>query len=628
MSLIESWVQTPAATALVWTLLHSLWEGALAAVLLAAALLRLRGARARYAAACIALLVLLAGFAVTFATLVSREQGRSVHSTPIRLGPIELEPGASSWLNEARSAVGYLPWLAPVWMAGVLLFHLRSLAGWLGARRLRRSGVCCPPAPWQQRLESLAARVRIAAPVVLFESALAEVPLVIGFVRPVILMPVGLLAGLPAAQVEALLVHELAHIRRYDYLVNLLQVFVEGLLFYHPAAWWVSAVIRAEREHCCDDLVVAIQGEPYQYATALAALEFHRGEAGQPVLAATGGSLAKRIRRLLAQPETPRSALAPVLSAAILVLTGAAMLAAWQTKPPALPQVRKPGSDTPYAKLLQEDVANITNDAYAHWLKEDVAYIITEQERTAFKALQSDPEREHFIEQFWLRRDPTPGTPDNEFKEEHYRRIAYANRSFTTAAGLPGWKTDRGRIYITYGPPDEKESHPSGGSYRRPAEQGGGTTTTFPFEQWLYRYIDGVGTNVIVEFVDTAMNGEYRMTMDPSEKDALLHVPGAAELQARASVQALGGTAVISVPLRAYRALRSATADRRVVISGRIVKDDRVVATFTDTVETPDSTYIKKIPLAMGAAGTYRLELTLQDSSGHTVPESVDFEVR
>ena len=163
--------------------------------------------------------------------------------------------------------------------------------------------------------------------------------------------------------------------------------------------------------------------------------------------------------------------------------------------------------------------------ALRRWLDEDVSYIITNEERTAFKALKTDEEREQFIEQFWLRRDPTPDTVDNEFKEEHYARIAYANERF--ASGIPGWKTDRGRIYIIWGKPDEIESHPSGGTYDRPIEEGGGTTSTFPFEVWRYRYIEGIGNEVLLEFVDPSMSGEYRMTIDPNEKDALLHVPGA-----------------------------------------------------------------------------------------------------
>jgi GWxTD domain-containing protein len=172
-------------------------------------------------------------------------------------------------------------------------------------------------------------------------------------------------------------------------------------------------------------------------------------------------------------------------------------------------------------KQLQKELET----PYRKWLNEDVVYIITDEERKAFKQLSTDEERENFIEQFWLRRDPTPDTEENEFKEEHYRRIAYANEHY--ASGIPGWKTDRGRIYISYGPADEIESHPSGGSYERPIEEGGGETSTYPFEQWRYRYIEGIGSNIIIEFVDTTMSGEYHMTMDPSEKDALLYVPGA-----------------------------------------------------------------------------------------------------
>lgn len=162
---------------------------------------------------------------------------------------------------------------------------------------------------------------------------------------------------------------------------------------------------------------------------------------------------------------------------------------------------------------------------YKDWLDKEVTYIITPEERKAFKNLSTDEERDQFIEQFWLRRDPTPDTVENEFKEEHYRRIAYANEHF--ASGIPGWKTDRGRIYIMYGKPDEIESHPSGGSYDRPYEEGGGTTSTYPFEIWRYRYIEGIGNEVLLEFVDPTMSGEYHLTIDPSEKDALLYVPNA-----------------------------------------------------------------------------------------------------
>lgn len=162
---------------------------------------------------------------------------------------------------------------------------------------------------------------------------------------------------------------------------------------------------------------------------------------------------------------------------------------------------------------------------FRKWLAEDVKYIISNDERKAFVELNTDEERESFIENFWIRRDPTPDSAENEFREEHYRRIAYANERF--ASGIPGWRTDRGRIYIAYGPADEVESHPSGGSYVRPFEEGGGTTSTYPFEIWRYRYLEGIGSDILLEFVDPSLSGEYRLTMDPMEKDALLYIPGA-----------------------------------------------------------------------------------------------------
>jgi GWxTD domain-containing protein len=167
--------------------------------------------------------------------------------------------------------------------------------------------------------------------------------------------------------------------------------------------------------------------------------------------------------------------------------------------------------------------------AYKTWLDQDVAYIISDEERKAFRNLSNDEERDSFIEQFWLRRNPNPDSPDNEFREEHYRRIAYANEHF--AAGKPGWKTDRGHIYISFGAPDSIDSHPSGGAYQRPMDEGGGETSTFPFEVWHYRYLEGVGDNIDIEFVDTCMCGDYHFTIDRGEKDALLHVPGMGQTQ-------------------------------------------------------------------------------------------------
>jgi len=182
-----------------------------------------------------------------------------------------------------------------------------------------------------------------------------------------------------------------------------------------------------------------------------------------------------------------------------------------------LPEAQKRAN----AKALKVELGK----AYKKWLSEDVAWIITDEERKAFMQLSNDEERDQFIEAFWQRRDPTPDTEENEFKEEHYRRIAYANEHF--AAGIPGWKTDRGHMYIVFGPADEIDSHPSGGTYERPMEEGGGETSTYPFETWRYRYIEGIGQEVIIEFVDTCMCNDYHMTIDRSEKDALKYTPNA-----------------------------------------------------------------------------------------------------
>ena len=173
----------------------------------------------------------------------------------------------------------------------------------------------------------------------------------------------------------------------------------------------------------------------------------------------------------------------------------------------------------------QKAVRQELKGAYKTWLNQDVIWIITDEETKAFKSLSNDEERDAFIENFWLRRNPNPDSPENEFREEHYRRIAYSNEHF--AAGKPGWKTDRGHIYISFGKPDSIDSHPSGGAYQRPSEEGGGETSTFPFETWHYRYLEGIGDNIDLEFVDSCQCGDYHYTIDRSEKDALKMVPGA-----------------------------------------------------------------------------------------------------
>jgi GWxTD domain-containing protein len=196
-----------------------------------------------------------------------------------------------------------------------------------------------------------------------------------------------------------------------------------------------------------------------------------------------------------------------------LVLTGASFFSFAQDTRQGQDPMDKPRNVKPELKK-----------AYKDWLEKDVTYIITDEERKAFKKLATDDERERFIEEFWRRRDPDPDTEENEFKEEYYERIAYANEHF--ASGIPGWKSDRGRIWIMYGKPDERETHPMGGNYDRPSYEGGGSTTTYPFETWFYRYLAGVGSGIEIEFVDPTGSGEYRIARNANEKDALLMVPG------------------------------------------------------------------------------------------------------
>jgi len=218
---------------------------------------------------------------------------------------------------------------------------------------------------------------------------------------------------------------------------------------------------------------------------------------------------------------------ARTLFTSLSLLTLAMPVVRAQQEQPA-PQQQDPTAHQNLDKAQKKKIRKTLKELdtpYKQWLNEDVVYIISPEERNAFGQLATNEEREQFIEQFWLRRSSNPDLPDNEFKEEHYRRIAYANEHY--ASGIPGWRTDRGHMYIVWGPPDEIDSHPTGGTYDRPQEEGGGSTTTYPWETWRWRYIEGMGENVIMEFVDPTGSGEYHLTMDPSEKDALTHVPGA-----------------------------------------------------------------------------------------------------
>ena len=323
MNAIETLLDKPIFQALGWTLIHFIWQGALIAILYVSVsvLLRRFTANVRYAAACTAMLLMLVAPAATMLAissgpdnapagpqtaepaLVAKTAEAVVESRADQLMSAtrsEIEPVPASQQNWVKDRLPRsMPWLLALWFAGVFFLSLRFAGGLVMVQRLKRIETSANVQLWQQSLALLSHRLRVSRPVRLCESALVEVPTVIGWLRPVILLPASALTGLSAEQLEALLAHELAHIRRYDYLINLLQTTIETLFFYHPAVWWVSAQVRQEREHCCDDLAVAACGDVLTYARALTALEQLRGSEPQLAVAASGGSLLVRIQRLL-----------------------------------------------------------------------------------------------------------------------------------------------------------------------------------------------------------------------------------------------------------------------------------------------------------------------------------------
>ena len=353
---MNAWLSHTLVQCLGWTLVNFLWQGAVIAGLLAACLRCLRRASAnlRYLASCAAMLLIALTPVMTFYLLTeqgpvaTREPVTKTFSvtykdarivpltanvplkTPVVEKPIAEKPGLSERLEK------FLPWLVAGWCAGVLAFSCRLLAGWLQIKRLERTASVALPRGWPERLAQLARRAGVSRPLRLLQSLRVEVPTVIGWLRPVILLPAACLAGLTPAQLEAILAHELAHIRRHDYLINLLQNAVETLLFYHPAVWWVSRRMREEREHCCDDLAVKICGDAIGYARALATLEEMRPAPAQLALAASGAPLLARIRRLLGKPE--RSAVRPAWPLAgivVAILMGALLAVGLRNNPAA-----------------------------------------------------------------------------------------------------------------------------------------------------------------------------------------------------------------------------------------------------------------------------------------------------
>jgi GWxTD domain-containing protein len=507
-----------------WSLLHFIWEGAIAAVLLAFVLKLLNGRspQLRYMVACCALVLMAILPLITFGffAMTSHAMDHAVtYSIVEKSSVMGLRGGfsgtADSWLDQiAASLDRSLAWILVAWFAGVILFLGRLNIGLIVARRMKSMATQAAPIELQLAFRDLKHRLGIVRTVRLAHSALVQVPTVIGWLRPVVLIPMGCLTGLSTIQIEAIFAHELAHIRRHDYLVSVLQSFVEAVLFYHPAVWWVSKQVRREREDCCDDLAVRTSGDSLAYAKALSLLEEHRSSYPVVSLGANGGALMMRIRRLLGYKETPAfSQLAGMTLLAVALAAAALGIGTFaRAQPTADKQLATENGGASQSVPLM----------YQKWLAEDVVWIITPKERAQFMKLSSNDERDEFIKQFWQDHDvQTPGGGENNFRMQHYRRIAYANQHF--AAGIPGWKTDRGRIFIMYGPPDSIDAHP------------GSVGPAKPYEVWHYRVIQEykqpeqvqeteddqallvTKKDVAMKFVDTCSCGHFQLQTSPKE---------------------------------------------------------------------------------------------------------------
>jgi len=364
MNTISTLLGTPLAQAIGWALLHLLWQGVLVAAILAAtlALLSKQSANARYLASCgaLALLVVLGAATAYQSYDAVRESGAGSRiaaseigllATPAQNGTAETilsdtrPPTTNSLITFTKS---HLPQIVLVWLTGVLLLSIRLLFGWLRAHSIAKKNATEAAPEWQRSARRLAQALKLRRAVQLLESAAVEVPTVIGWLRPVVLLPATSLTGLSTEQMEMILAHELAHIRRNDFFVNLMQAVVETLLFYHPAVWWISNRIRVEREHCCDDVAVSVSGKPLVYARALTRLEELRIEDAQAFVSANGGSLIGRIRRLAgARVESPNAPSRFVAGAALLTVLLALIIA------PSLPirgQQQKADTPTPAPK--------------------------------------------------------------------------------------------------------------------------------------------------------------------------------------------------------------------------------------------------------------------------------------
>ena len=331
-----------------WVLVHFVWQGAVIAIAGAIALwlCRRRTASVRYAISCAAMGVMLLSVAITGAVITApaaeiqtaRKSVKSLHA--IRrdvLLPIDVNQAAARPQRSTSERIdAALPWVVSIWMFCVTVLFARAWTGWRQVRRLRRYAMASVSSKWQQTGNRLARALGLAGAIRVVELTQIDVPCVFGWLRPIVVLPIAAMAQLSAAQVEAILVHELAHVRRHDYMMNLVQTIAETLLFYHPAVWWLSARIRDEREQCCDDVALAVCGDPVGYASALAELEAWRHRDVGLAAAATGGSLLHRVRRILhvEMPDDSRTSPWAVAFAVAAIVTGLVLTAVAQAPAP------------------------------------------------------------------------------------------------------------------------------------------------------------------------------------------------------------------------------------------------------------------------------------------------------
>jgi GWxTD domain-containing protein len=468
---------------------------------------------------------------VTIAMLAQEDVSFWLPSIPLRvLSPVAIPaPRTDSFaiiLPPAplvrQHASASLSWSAILLLVygGVALVLLGQFAvGYLFTRRLVRSSK-----PLVSSTASEVAELR--------ESSWISVPMTVGWLAPKILLPIAWREW-EAVKLRAVLAHEEAHVHRADWVIGIVARVNCCLFWFHPLAWWLKRELAVLAEYACDDSALATLHDRQDYAKVLLDMAHAAKSANGrlvwgAIAMAKHNTVEKRIEQILDETRqipkafgASRWATLAVCSLPLVYLVSAVQLAPAQSPPrdvpvitqaqipvsPAAPaspaqviaQAQTPVLPAPAAKLRRS-----LESPYVKWLDQEARWIISDTERASFVSLRTDADRKKFIEAFWLQRDPTPDTERNEFKEEHYRRIAYTNDHFTEA--VPGWNTDRGMVYIRFGPPDSIDVH------------GGVPGSSYPYETWGYRYIEGIGTDVQMEFVDTTMTGRYHLTRDPSEK--------------------------------------------------------------------------------------------------------------